>query len=87
MRATLTLSLLLISLQVFCQARYIHVLVALCDNDNQGIIPVPKKIGNGQDPANNLYWGCGFGIKTFLKKETNRLEINETDKQSFKTNL
>lgn len=47
----------------------IHVLVALCDNKYQGIVPVPAKIGNGQDPANNLYWGCGYGVKTFLKKQ------------------
>jgi hypothetical protein len=47
----------------------IHVLVALCDNKYQGIVPVPARIGNGQDPANNLYWGCGYGVKTFLKKQ------------------
>lgn len=46
----------------------IHILVALCDNKYQGIVPVPAKIGNGQDPANNLYWGCGYGIKTYFKK-------------------
>jgi hypothetical protein len=46
----------------------IHVFVALCDNKYQGIVPVPAKIGNGQDPDNNLYWGCGFGIKTYFKK-------------------
>jgi hypothetical protein len=63
--------LILISNSILSQAqpRYIHVLVALCDNDNQGIVPVPRKIGNGQDPANNLYWGCGFGVKTFFKKQ------------------
>lgn len=48
-------------------AKTIHIFVALCDNQYQGIVPVPAKIGNGQDPANNLYWGCGFGIKTFFK--------------------
>ncbi len=46
--------------------RTIHVLVALCDNRYQGIVPVPAKIGNGQDPANNLYWGCAFGVRTFF---------------------
>lgn len=46
----------------------IHILVALCDNKYQGIVPVPSKIGNGQDPFNNLYWGCGYGIKTYFKK-------------------
>ena len=53
------------------KATVIHVLVALCDNENQGIVPVPKTIGNGQDPANNLYWGCGGGVKTFFKKSPN----------------
>ncbi|RZL42005.1 MAG: hypothetical protein EOP00_23985, partial [Pedobacter sp.] len=46
----------------------IHVFVALCDNKYQGIVPVPKAIGNGQDPANNLYWGCAYGIKGYFKK-------------------
>ena len=45
----------------------IHVLVALCDNKYQGIVPVPSKIGNGQDPNNNLYWGCAFGIRSYFK--------------------
>lgn len=45
----------------------IHVLVALCDNKYQGIVPVPAKIGNGQDPNNNLYWGCAFGIRSYFK--------------------
>ena len=35
--------------------KIIHVFVALCDNKYQGIVPVPKAIGNGQYPANNLY--------------------------------
>jgi len=49
----------------------IHVLVALCDNKYQGIVPVPPKIGNGQDPDNNLYWGCGAGIRTYFKNSKN----------------
>jgi hypothetical protein len=49
-------------------ARLVHVYVALCDNKYQGIVPVPPRIGNGQDPANNLYWGCDYGIKTYFKK-------------------
>jgi len=51
------------------QVQSIHCIVALCDNVHQGIVPVPKKIGNGQDPGNNLYWGCGYGVKTFFKKQ------------------
>lgn len=48
----------------------IHVFVALCDNKYQGIVPVPAKIGNGQDLNNNLYWGCGYGVRSFFKKST-----------------
>ena len=51
--------------------KIIHVFVALCDNKYQGIVPVPAKIGNGQDPANNLYWGCGYGVKTFFTSQKN----------------
>jgi len=46
----------------------IHVFVALCDNKYQGIVPVPAKIGNGQDPGNNLYWGNDYGVRTFFKR-------------------
>lgn len=52
-------------------ARVIHVFVALCDNKHQGIVPVPASIGNGQDPANNLYWGCAGGVKGYFKKRAN----------------
>lgn len=51
--------------------KVIHVFVALCDNKYQGIVPVPAKIGNGQDAANNLYWGCGYGVKTFFSAQKN----------------
>ncbi len=47
--------------------RVVHVFVALADNQHQGIVPVPARLGNGQDPANNLYWGAAFGVKTFFK--------------------
>jgi hypothetical protein len=51
--------------------KVIHVFVALCDNKYQGIVPVPAKIGNGQDPDNNLYWGCAFGIRSYFKQSKN----------------
>lgn len=57
----------------------IHIFVALCDNKYQGILPVPAKIGNGQDPDNNLYWGCGFGIRTYFKK-SNEWKLIKTQK-------
>lgn len=49
--------------------RVVHVIVALCDNKYQGIVPVPERIGNGNDPANNLYWGAGYGVKSFFRKQ------------------
>jgi hypothetical protein len=49
----------------------VHVFVALCDNLNQGIVPVSASLGNGDNPATNLYWGAAFGIKTFFKKNKN----------------
>ncbi|RRJ92727.1 hypothetical protein EG240_02305 [Paenimyroides tangerinum] len=45
----------------------IHILVALCDNKYQGIVPVPTKIGNGQDPNQNLYWGAMYGVRNHFK--------------------
>ena len=44
--------------------RVAYVIVALCDNVNQGIVPVAPALGNGDDPARNLYWGARFGVKT-----------------------
>jgi hypothetical protein len=46
----------------------IHVFVALADNINQGIVPVSATLGNGDNPKTNLYWGAGFGVKTFFTK-------------------
>ena len=59
------------------QTKTIHILVALCDNKYQGIVQVPAKIGNGQDPKNNLYWGCGYGVKSFFKKQSEWKLIKE----------
>lgn len=46
-----------------------HVVVALCDNVHQGIVPVPARIGNGQDPRTNLYWGAGYGVRSFFSRK------------------
>src|SRR5947208_229555 len=48
--------------------RTIHVFVALADNANQGIVPVARILGNGEDPEHNLYWGSAYGIKTFFSR-------------------
>lgn len=55
--------------------RVVHVFVALADNEHQGIVPVPAFLGNGDDPARNLYWGAAFGVRTFLKHAPEWKEI------------
>ena len=60
----------LLSTLTFGQVRTIHVFVALCDNEHQGIVPVPKSLGNGKDPNNNLYWGAAFGVQSYFKNKT-----------------
>lgn len=46
--------------------RTIGVFVALADNKHQGIVPVSEKLGNGDDPERNLYWGAGEGLKGYF---------------------
>ena len=48
--------------------RTVHIFVALADNVNQGIVPVPARLGNGEDPEHNLYWGAGGGVRTFFSR-------------------
>lgn len=48
--------------------RSVHVFVALADNASQGLVPVPPKIGNGEDAVHNLYWGCDEGLKTLFRR-------------------
>ena len=64
--------------------KVIHVFVALCDNEHQGIQKVPSKIGNGQDSENNLYWGCDLGTKTFLKnhKDWQLVQTSQNPKEN-----
>ena len=65
----ITLIFLIGASNLLVSQRLIHVFVALCDNENQGIVKVPKGIGNGQDPGTNLYWGCGYGVKTVFTRD------------------
>ena len=50
--------------------RVIHVFVPLADNEHQGIVPVPARLGNGDDPVHNLFWGAGYGVKTFFSRSS-----------------
>ncbi|NOU58513.1 hypothetical protein [Marinifilum caeruleilacunae] len=78
MRPTIIFILLLMALQTSAKARFIHVFVALCDNEHQGIVPVPEALGNGKDPARNLYWGAAFGVKNFFHRKTNHWQLVKT---------
>src|SRR4051812_35808173 len=55
--------------------RVVHVYVALADNENQGIVPVPPKLGNGEDPGNNLYWGAAYGVRTYFKRHPDWAQV------------
>jgi hypothetical protein len=55
--------------------RVVHVFVALADNEHQGIVPVPPVLGNGDDPAHNLYWGAAFGVRTYFKRSPEWKEV------------
>lgn len=57
--------------------KVVHVLVALCDNFHQKIVPVPKNLGTGDDPENNLYWGAMYGIKTYFRNSADWIFIKE----------
>jgi len=50
--------------------KIIYTVVALADNKHQGIVPISKMLGNGDDARNNLYWGAMYGIKTYFKKSS-----------------
>lgn len=60
--------------------RVVHVFVALADNEHQGIIPVPPALGNGDDPARNLYWGAAFGVRTFFRNSPDWEEVLRVQK-------
>ena len=63
-------------------ARIIHVLVALCDNEHQGIVPVSARLGNGEDLQGNLYWGAAYGVKAFFAKSSDWKLIEQTQNPS-----
>lgn len=56
-----------LSLTAFAE-RSVEVFVCLCDNEHQSIQKVGAAIGNGMDPAGNLYWGCSDGLSTYFKR-------------------
>lgn len=75
MRHSLLLALLLWTSQGHAGTRVVHVLVALCDNQYQGIVKVPAGIGIGQKPNTNLYWGAGYGVKTHFDRSAEWIRV------------
>ena len=63
------------------EARTVRVFVALADNANQGIVPVPPKIGNGDDADENLYWGTSEGFRSVFRasKDWQKLEAGKPE--------
>ncbi|RYD47409.1 MAG: hypothetical protein EOP85_05525 [Verrucomicrobiaceae bacterium] len=76
-----------LSIQVALAApKKVAVFVALCDNSTQGIVPVPAKIGDGNKPEANLYWGCSDGFSgCFRASKSWKLQRKEVpeDKRIF----
>jgi hypothetical protein len=48
--------------------RTVHAFVALCDNQNQGIVPVSALLGDGTKAETNLYWGAMYGVKSYFMR-------------------
>jgi hypothetical protein len=61
------IAIFILRLSVSAEPVRVHVFIALADNKSQGILPVPPAIGNGDDAAKNLYWGCSEALKPVLK--------------------
>ena len=79
MRALLTILLIASGAVAQASPKQVRVFVALCDNKTQGIVPVGAKIGNGDDPEANLYWGCSDGFGSFFRKSS-RWKVIASDK-------
>lgn len=80
MKKAFLLVVIFFSIYIAKATKTIHVFVALCDNKYQGIVPVPERIGNGQNPNTNLYWGCGYGVRSFFKLKTKDWNLIRTIK-------
>ena len=65
---TRAILLLLCLASALAEQKSVRVFVALCDNKTQGIAPVGEKIGNGDNPDANLYWGCTDGLGSYFRQ-------------------
>lgn len=86
MKTLLTIVFLGMPLVADAAPKQVRVFVALCDNKTQGIVPVGAKIGNGDDPDANLYWGCSDGLGSFFR-QSGRWEVTKSEKDVSPTIL
>lgn len=63
------------------------IIVSLADNEFQGIVPIPKDLGNGQNPATNLYWGAMYGVKSYFKRHDNYTVVQNNKYRELKGRL
>lgn len=59
-------------------AKTVHIVVPLCDNIHQRIVPVSWALGNGNKPDSNLYWGAMYGVKGWFKRQPDWQIISES---------
>ncbi|MBN1500119.1 MAG: hypothetical protein JW982_08190 [Spirochaetes bacterium] len=78
-RIILILSVVVLSIKISLIAenkvKTCHILIPLCDNLNQGIVKVNSSLGNGQNPATNLYWGAYYGFYSYIKRNSGNWKI------------
>lgn len=62
------------------QPLIVHAFIPLCDNDNQGIVPTTKSLGDGLNLKSNLYWATSGGTKGYFKKQADwQMVYNQFD--------
>ena len=80
----IVLSFMLIAFIPFSMmAKTAYILVALCDNESQGIVPVSRALGDGDNPKTNLYWGSRYGYRTWFDREPDwrRLHLDKGSRE------
>lgn len=77
---SLIFALLLAAASAHAAEKKVGVFVALVDNKTQGIAPVPARIGNGDDPEHNLYWGTDEGLKGWFDRSGKWKLVEKNDK-------
>lgn len=65
------LIILFISISSVVNAQ-VHVYVALCN-----VSCLPNDLGNGDNLTRNLYWGAGYGIKTYFNKDMDWVVLSD----------